>query len=137
MHKISFYLIEKKPQRQVDLACRLCQQIYKKHRIWLYFANPEVCEEVDLQLWQFDQSSFIGHGIDQQDAQICLSLAPPNPIFEVCINLSGKPINITELPHSALHLIEIVGNNEQDKQLARESFKFYRKLGIEPTVHKI
>lgn len=137
MHKISFYLIEKTPQRQVELACRLCQQIYKKHHIWVYFSNQTDCEAFDLLLWQENSDVFIPHGIDQYHAQICLSQQTVNSTFDVCINLSGTALNVTELPHSALHIIEIVGNNEQDKQLARDSFKFYRKFGIEPKIHKV
>ena len=137
MPKISFYLIEKTAQRQADIACRLCQKIQHKHRIWLYFSDEKYCETVDQQLWQFEPTSFIPHGIDQQQAQICLSQQLPNPTFEVCFNLSSEPINLTELPHSILHLIEIVSDNPQDKQLAREKFKSYREMGIEPIIHKI
>ena len=137
MHKVSFYLIEKKPQRPADLACRLCQQIYQKHRIWVYCADQEQLRAFDTLLWQADPVQFIPHGIDQLLAPICLSSNPPNPAFDVCLNLSAQPINVTELAHTALHIIEIIGNNEQDKQNGRKNFKYYRELGHTPVLHKV
>ncbi|KAA8733155.1 DNA polymerase III subunit chi [Acinetobacter qingfengensis] len=137
MFKISFYLIEKKPLRQADLACRLCQQIYQKHRIWILCADQQNSEKFDLQLWNSAPEQFIPHGIDQQFAPICISTQLPNPAFDVCMNFSGSPLNVTELSHTALHIIEIIGDNEQDKQSARENYKYYRELGYTPTVHKL
>ena len=137
MHKISFYLIEKTAQRQADIACRLCQKIQHKHRIWLYFSDADYCKTLDEQLWQVEAASFLPHGIDLTHGQICLSQHLPDPSFDVCVNLSSQPIHLTALAHSALHLIEIVGHNTQDKQVAREKFKYYRHIGIEPIVHKI
>lgn len=137
MSKVTFYLIEKPDLRQADLACRLCQQIYQKHRIWIYFKDTMTCQYLDDQLWQYEVSAFIPHGIEQYDAPICLSSKLPAPGFDVCINFSGQALNVTELPHSDLHIIEIVGHNEQDKQLSREVFKHYRQLGLEPKIHKI
>lgn len=137
MHKISFYLIEKSQQRPADVACRLCQQIYQKHHIWLQFATAEQCQAFDLLLWQYQQLSFIPHGIDQFLAPICLSTQSLQPNFDVCINFSETAINVTELPVTALHIIEIVGNNEQEKIQARQRFKFYRQLRLNPQIHTI
>ncbi len=137
MHKVSFYLIEKTAQRQAEVACRLCQKIYQKHRIWIKYATAQDGEKLDLDLWQFDASSFLAHGIDQRAANICLSLENPDPDFDVCINLNDQAIDLTALPNSSLHLIEIVDNNEQDKAQARLRFKYYRQLGIEPKTHRI
>lgn len=137
MSKVSFYLIEKKPLRQADLACRLCQKIYPKHRIWFYCKTQTMLEDWDLNLWNFDPSSFLPHAIDDLLQPICLSLQPPNISFDVCFNLSGQVINLDQLPNSDIHIIEIIENNEQDKQIARERFKQYRQLGIEPVIHRI
>ncbi|WP_411670651.1 DNA polymerase III subunit chi, partial [Acinetobacter baumannii] len=35
------------------------------------------------------------------------------------------------------HIIEIVENNEAAKQIGREKFKMYRRLGIEPRTFKL
>lgn len=137
MRKVSFYLIEKKPLRPADLACRLCQQIYKKHRIWIYCANEEQLQQLNSQLWQTDPVQFIPHGIDQLLAPICLSTQAPNPAFDVCINFSETAVNLTQLPHAALHIIHIIGNNEPAKQIGRNDFRYYRELGYPPEIHKL
>lgn len=137
MTKISFYLIEKKPLRQAELACRLCQKIHKDHRVWMYFKNQQQLEDWDLFLWNYEPTSFLAHAVDQIDQNICLSLNPPNISFDICFNLSGSPINLEQLPNNDIHIIEIIENNEQDKQIAREHFKHYRKLGVEPVIHRI
>ena len=137
MPKISFYLIEKKPLRRADLACRLCQQIYQKHRIWLYFAEESQLKEWDLALWNTEPTASLPHAIDQLNQPICLSLQPPNISFDVCLNLTGQVLPIAELSNNDIHVIEIIENNEQDKQIARERFKQYRTMGIEPIIHRI
>lgn len=137
MSQVSFYLIEKTQQRQVEIACRLCQQLYPKHRIWVYFQNNADCQSFDELLWQYPTNHFIPHGIDQIHAPICLSAKPPHLGFDLCINFSGQALNVTELFHSELHIIEIVGHNEQDKHFSRNVFKTYRQFGIEPIIHKI
>jgi DNA polymerase-3 subunit chi len=137
MIKVSFYLIEQKPMRPADLACRLCQQIYRQHRVWVYCADSNLAQHLDQRLWQGDAVEFIPHGIDQVLAPICLSTMPPEASFDVCINLTAAPLNVTEFAHAQLHIIEIIGNNETDKQQARQHFKYYRDLNCTPIVHKL
>lgn len=137
MIKVSFYLIENKPLRQAELACRLCQQITDKHRIWLYCADDTQCEDLDQLLWGFEPTSFLTHAIDQIDQSICLSTRLPNPSFDVCFNFSKQAIDPQQLPHQEIHIIEIVGNNEQEKQQSREIYKQYRQLGLDPVIHRI
>ena len=147
--KISFYLVEKSSQTQTDVVCRLCQQIYTKHSIWIYCRDAAQAQQLDDQLWTFAPTSFVPHLLiddvkNETDAQhewsntpILISCDPPLRDREVCINLTGQALDLTEIQHSALHLIEIVGHNEQEKILSRQVFKTYRANRIEPAVHKI
>ena len=137
MAKISFYLIEKKPLRQAELACRLCQKIMPKHRIWLYFQDQQQLEHYDSVLWNYEAANFLPHGIDQHLQPVCLSLHLPNISFDVCFNLSSQALDVQQLPNSDIHIIEIIQNNEQDKQAGRNRFKYYRQLGYEPVIHRI
>lgn len=137
MTKVSFYLIEKKPLRQAELACRLCQQIIDKHRIWLYCADQQQCEELNALLWNYESTSFLPHAIDQIAQPICISTQLPNPSFDVCLNFSKTALDPQKLRHSDIHLIEIVEDNEQEKQLSREIFKQYRQFGLDPVIHRI
>ena len=71
MAKVSFYLFEKSPERQVESTCRL----------------------------------FNNQALDQF--------------------------------HEFSQIIEIIENNDSAKQLGREKFKQYRRLGIEPQTFKL
>lgn len=147
--KISFYLVEKSSQTQTDVVCRLCQQIYTKHSIWIYCRDAAQAQQLDDQLWTFAPTSFVPHLLiddvkNETDAQhewsntpILISCDPPLRDREVCINLTGQALDLTEIKHGTLHLIEIVGHNEEEKILSRQVFKAYRADDIEPTVHKI
>ena len=147
--KISFYLVEKSSQTQTDVVCRLCQQIYTKHSIWIYCRDAAQAQQLDDQLWTFAPTSFVPHLLiddvkNETDAQhewsntpILISCDPPLRDREVCINLTGQALDLTEIKHGTLHLIEIVGHNEEEKILSRQVFKAYRASDIEPTVHKV
>lgn len=147
--KISFYLVEKSSQTQTDVVCRLCQQIYNKHPIWIYCRDAAQAQQLDDQLWTFAPISFVPHLLiddtksvtdvahQRSNTPILISCDPPPRDREVCINLTGQALDLTEIQHSALHLIEIVGHNEQEKILSRQVFKAYRASDIEPAVHKI
>ncbi len=147
--KISFYLVEKSSQTQTDVVCRLCQQIYTKHSIWIYCRDAAQAQQLDDQLWTFAPTSFVPHLLIEDaksvsDAQhewsntpILISCDPPLRDREVCINLTGQALDLTEIKHGTLHLIEIVGHNEEEKILSRQVFKAYRASDIEPTVHKV
>ena len=147
--RISFYLVEKSSQTQTDVVCRLCQQIYHKHPIWIYCRDAAQAQQLDVQLWTFAPSSFVPHLLiddtksttdvahQRSNTPILISCDPPPRDREVCINLTGQALDLTEIQHSALHLIEIVGHNEQEKILSRQVFKTYRANRIEPAVHKI
>ena len=147
--KISFYLVEKSSQTQTDVVCRLCQQIYNKHPIWIYCRDEAQAQHLDDQLWTFSATSFVPHLLIEDaksvtDVQhqwlntpILISCDPPPSHSEVCINLTGQALDLTEIKHGTLHLIEIVGHNEAEKVLSRQVFKAYRADNIEPAVHKI
>ena len=137
MSKVSFYLIENKPLRQTELACRLSQQILNKHRLWWHCQDEAQCAQLDDFLWGFEATSFIPHGINQIEQPICLSTQLPHVSFDVCINFSNTAIDIEKLPHADLHIIEIVANDEASKQQSRDVFKQYRQLGLDPVIHRI
>lgn len=136
--KISFYLIEKNPSSTLSIAVRLCKQIYLKHRIWLYCATDEQCQQFEQQLWQDkNPTAFFAHGIDQHHAPICISTQLPTADFDVCINYTATPFPLADAKHASLHLIEIIANDENSKIQGRERFKFYRQHSIEPQVYRL
>lgn len=135
MAKVSFYLFEKSPERQVDSTCRLCRKILRKPaKIWLYSPNTELQTILDDLVWSFDPESFLAHGIDDTTAPICISAQLPVEPNWIVFNFHDKALE----PQAGIdHIIEIIENNEPAKQVGREKFKDYRQMGIAPQTHKL
>lgn len=135
MTKISFYLFEKSPERQVQSACRLCRKILREPvQIWWYCPDVAQQKVLDELLWQFDPTSFIPHGIDDTDASVCISGQLPTTGTWVLFNFDEKGIAPQE---TFQHIIEIVENEEEAKIVGRQKFKHYRQLGLEPRTFKL
>ena len=135
MAKISFYLFEKSPERQVQSTCRLCRKILRKSaRIWLHCPDPVLQQELDELLWSFDATSFIAHGIDQIHTPICISSKLPATNDWIVFNFNNQAL---EQAAQFDHIIESIENDEQAKQMGREKFKAYRRLGISPQTFKL
>lgn len=135
MAKVSFYLFEKSPERQVESTCRLCRKILRQQaKIWIYCPDQDIQRELDDRLWSFDPQSFLTHGIDQQSAAICISADLPDSSDWIVFNFNNQAL---EHVSQFSHIIEIVENDEAAKQAGREKFKTYRRLGISPQTHKL
>ncbi|KJG92598.1 DNA polymerase III subunit chi [Acinetobacter baumannii] len=91
-------------------------------------------QTLDEKLWSFDPTSFIAHGVDQVDAAVCISAKQPSEQGWLVFNFNNHALE--QVNHFS-HIIEIVENNEAAKQIGREKFKMYRRLGIEPRTFKL
>ncbi|MGB5887487.1 MAG: DNA polymerase III subunit chi [Acinetobacter venetianus] len=133
--QISFYLFENSTERQVESACRLCRKILNKHpQIWWHCTDSELQTELDEKLWTFDQLSYIPHGIDTPNSAVCISAELPPSKDWIVFNFNNHALELTQ---DFRHIIEIIENNETAKQIGREKFKLYRRLGIEPRTFKL
>ncbi|MDV8154919.1 DNA polymerase III subunit chi [Acinetobacter bereziniae] len=135
MAKISFYLFEKSPERQVESACRLCRKILRNAaKIWLHCPDVNMQQQLDEYLWSFDPTSFLAHGIDQVDAPICISPKLPESSEWIVFNFNSQALEqVTQFSH----IIEIIENDEYAKQVGREKYKAYRHMGTQPQTYKL
>ncbi len=135
MAKVSFYLFEKSPERQVESACRLSRKILRQsERVWMLCDDAELRQQLDERLWSFDASSFLPHGIDQPQASICISAQKPKQADWIIFNFNSEAL---EPDPKFSHIIEIIENNETAKQIGRKKFKQYRSYGLVPNTHKL
>lgn len=135
MAKVSFYLFEKSPERQVESTCRLCRKILRQQaRIWLHCPDADLQQALDERLWSFDARSFIPHGINQTQASVCISAELPLESDWIVFNFNSQAL---EAYAKFSHIIEIIENNEPAKQLGREKYKQYRRFGIQPNTFKL
>jgi len=135
MTKVNFYLFEKSDERQVESTCRLCRKILAKHaKIWLYCPDQTLQQQLDEQLWNFDPSSFLAHGIEQNHAPICISAQLPTDPEWIVFNFNNQALEQTG---KFGHIIEIIENHEAAKVVGREKFKVYRSYGLKPQTFKL
>ena len=119
---------------RIAAACALLGGAFAKKKAMLVFApDKAVAENVDRMLWTHPALSFVPH---------CRSnspLAPETPIL-ITDTLDTLPqderlMNLSrEIPPGFSRfqsLIEVVGQDEEDRQAARERVAFYKERGYE------
>lgn len=142
MTRIDFYLIQNSTSvAKPRLACRLADKAYHLgHRIYLHTENAAQTRQMDEMLWTFSAGSFIPH------AAYTETLAPnPEPVLighgeppagfdSVLICLAPEvPAFFSRFER----MTELVDHDEQDRQRARERFRFYRDRGYDLHTHEV
>jgi DNA polymerase-3 subunit chi len=106
-------------------------------RLFIFTPDERTAGEVRRVLWSFEQTSFIPHcgcsdTLATETPVIVDHVAEPLIHDDVLLNLShGHPPFFSRFKR----LIEIVGNEDEDKAVARERFRFYRDRGYEIRRH--
>lgn len=121
-------------------ACMLCAKaIERGNRVLVYTSDAAATEKMNRLLWIAPATGFIPH---------CLAsdrLAPVTPVIidhlaeslahdEILLNLRSEQPSFFSRFH---RLIEIVSEDDDDRQAARERFRFYRDRGYELKSHDI
>ena len=137
MTRIDFY---RYAEDKLQFACRLAARAWgAKSRVIVWSPDPEKLSAFDRMLWTYESVKFVPH------CRVGDALAPDTPIL-----LTGA----TEgLPHHDVlmnlgdawppffatfdRLLEIVTSDEQDKQLARNRYAFYKERGYDIRVNAI
>jgi DNA polymerase-3 subunit chi len=121
-------------------ACRLAAvAVDRESRLVVYASDTELLSGFDRLLWTYQSTRFVPHcrATDAIAAETPVVLATGSdalPHHDVLLNLDA------EWPPffaSFERLLEIVANDEEDKQRARGRFVFYRKRGYEIRVNEI
>lgn len=131
MTRVEFYFnVTDKPAKIAEL----CEKAIAKHRQLTLFASDETwLAELQQQLWGGKAESFLPvlSALDQN--------APYSPIVlettgeqllqdDILINLNA---DYPPFFSRFRYLVELVGDDEQDKAAARQRFKFYRDRGYQ------
>ena len=142
MTRIDFYVLkDNKANSRLDFVCRLAEKVYQQgHRTLLHTDDAKQAGIMDDLLWTWRQGSFIPHEI-QTDAT-----TPDSPIIinhepELKTDLHGVLINMaSEVPlffSQFERVTEIVDQNEQTRQSARQRYRFYQDRGYPLESHDI
>lgn len=125
---------------KLTTACRIAAKAYSVGRRTLVFCpDGEIASRIDRLLWSTPATGFIPHCAPHN------SLAGSTPI--IIDHVGDEPIcdqvllNLrTEWPPffgRFERLIEIVGVEDDDRQRARERYRFYRDRGYEIRTHDL
>ena len=130
---------------RLDVACRLAgKALQQRKRVLLYAPQAELAQKLDRMLWTAQAVSFIPHcaAHDPLAAETPVLIASddeaprssPAAACDVLVNLSaGCP------PFFERHerLLEIVAQDEAERQAGRARFKFYRDRGYAIRSHDL
>ncbi len=139
---VDFYVIaDAAPDAHLRHACRIAEQaVDQGHRVFVRATDLSDAKRIDDLLWTFGDRSFLPHELatptspTHPSIRILVGCTPPLEFRDVLINLSiDVPSNSDSLPRIA----EFVPVDAEHKRLARERFKQYRDLGVEPVTHNV
>ena len=137
MTRIDFY---SNAESKLQVACQLVAKAFREQLpVVVYAPDHETARNVDRLLWTYQAIGFIPHCL----AGDALSSETPVVIavgdcdsahYRVLLNLHAEsPPTFSRFQR----LIEIVGPDDEDRQLARARFRFYRDRGYEIHHHDL
>ncbi|VAW78447.1 DNA polymerase III chi subunit [hydrothermal vent metagenome] len=161
MTTIDFYILtSNKAPRHNLFACKLTEKIYKSgHSLFINTRNLKQSEQLDTMLWTFRETSFVPHSLVQSNPidtktdsdctndkdgnnnikenpiQIAFATHPNEQhTHGVLLNLADQvPSFFSSFPRVA----EIVSQTGDQKNNARNRFKYYRDRGYKINTHNI
>ncbi len=131
MTRVTFY--SNVANKQLILSTLVQEALQKRHLVTVLTNNEIVATEIKAALWEADETSFI------PSVMASHPLAVETPVV---INWQQKElyqddilINLTQAQPTVFsrfrQLVELVGNEDEDKQAGRARFKFYRDRGYD------
>jgi DNA polymerase-3 subunit chi len=125
---------------KLQTACRIASKVYGLgHKIVISCPDADVAQRIDRMLWTHPPTGFIphcmtGNAIAERTPVVIDFRGDVPPHDEVLVNLApGWPPLFARFER----LVEIVSVDNEDRQLARERYKFYRDRGYEIRAHAL
>ena len=141
MTEITFHL---NANNKMDYCCRLLRKAYNSQAKIVVKGSAEVLQQLDQALWSISTTDFIPH---------CNSDAEPELLSASPIVLTSNIDSFDLLPHHQVLLnmdedtasgfekfervIEVVGNEHDDKSKARDLWRHYSQRGYPISTHEI
>lgn len=141
MARVDFYILP--AELGVErFACKLADQIWEKHPIYVHTEDESAANAFDDLLWTFSDTSFVPHATldaienaPELEAAVIIGYADKSlNDADVLFNLSST------IPDFVIHyerIVEVVGGDDARKQAARLRYKQYKEHGHEIHDHKL
>lgn len=128
------------PER-VGYACRLLRKAYlRKARLFVWVTESDLTR-LDTALWTMGAGEFVPH-CRSDDPELVTSRSPIQIGQELPANRSGLILvnlrhDMPDDPTAFNRVIEVVTLDEADRAPARERWRQYKALGLEPQRHDL
>ena len=136
MTRIDFY---RYADDKEHYACRLAAKAARSNKVVVFSPDAQALERFDKALWTFQATGFVPHvragsPLAAETPIVLSSSGDELPHHDVLLNLSDEwpPFFAT-----FDRLLEIVGADETDKEMARKRYAFYQKRGYDIRVNDI
>ena len=137
--QVDFYVLPDAGHSAERLACRLALMAWEQGFTAMLLTTDEpAAERLDALLWEAPPGRFVPHaraGIEGPDP---VTVGTPDHLRancgEVIINLSPDPVPD---PGRFRRVLEFVPGGETEREMSREKFRHYRKLGMRPVSHSL
>ena len=133
--QVDFYLFEK-AQSFADcqtFACRLIEKAYQQgNQITIENESAQAAQQLNDQLWTFSLTSFIPHQQEQKEyvSVTCKQKTATHILLKLTLSTNSS--------NNWQRVLQIVPNNQQLKQQARELYRHYQQqMGITLNTHTI
>ena len=137
MTRVDFYF---NAADKLQVACRLAGKAAARGtRMLIYAAEPETLQRIDRLLWTWPATGFVPHCGARDalaaDTPVLMDTATDAaPACDVLLNLAAHTPPAFERFE---RLLEVVGRDDGDRQLARERYRFYRERGYALADHDL
>ena len=139
MTQVEFYSVDpENTQLPIDHICEVVKRAYRKgQKVFVHTENKKLAEKIDEKLWSQDSKSFLPHQLVNEDADTKTPIEigfgqEPNIQPDVLINLDQQvPLFFSRFNW----VFEYAYGDDENKEKAREKFRFYRERGY-PLNHR-
>jgi DNA polymerase III subunit chi len=142
MPSVEFYVVsDSMPDAHLRQACRIAEQAVEQgQRVFVRVTDAGDQKRIDDLLWTFGDRSFLPHELatpsspSHDRVRILIGPTPPREFRDVVINLSADAAADVE---GVQRVAEFVASDPERKAAARERFKIYRGMGLDPVTHTL
>lgn len=140
MTRIDFYLTQTTQKER--FVCKLAEKAFRLgHAIYILAPDEASARVLDDLLWVFSPGSFVPHRLhlpeqttSAQEPVLIGQHEPPESHHDVLISLWPQ---VPPFFSRFQRLLELVGDDDQEKVHSRERFRFYRDRGYPLETHPL
>ena len=139
MTRVDFYVFESGNEDSfARFICRLTEKAWRKgNRIFMHCPDRHVATRFDDLLWTYRDTSFLPHAVVPCEEEVPVGIGTsddPPPGFDLLINLTTS---VPDFFSRFERVVETTGITDQQREEARERYRFYQQRGYALETHKI